>query len=46
MNCILRKYTRILMFALLAEEDICKFTRAVRNQSHKLFLFKKNRTEL
>ena len=32
------------MFVLLAEKDICEFTRVVRNQSHKLLLFKENRT--
>ena len=34
------------MFVFLAERDIYEFTRAVRNQSHKLFLFRENRTEL
>ena len=29
----IEKYTEILMFVLLAEKDICKFTRVVRNQS-------------
>ena len=39
------KYTKILMFVLLAEKDICEFTRVVRNQSHKLLLFRENRTK-
>ena len=33
------------MFAQIAERDIFKFTRAVRNQKHLLRLFQKNRTE-
>ena len=34
------------MFVLLAEKDMCWFTRVVRNQSHKLLLFRseQNRT--
>ena len=45
MKCILEIYRNINV-VLLAEKDICEFTRAVRNQSHKLLLFRKNRTEL
>ena len=42
----IEKYTEILMFVFIAGRDICEFPRAVRNWSHKLFLFRENGTEL
>ena len=42
----IEKYTKIFIFVLMAGRDICEFTRAVRNLSNTLLLFRENRSEL